>query len=147
MSADAVVYLDTSALAKWYLNEANSDAFADWMRRQEHACISSLTLAEMRCLLARRRRRREISHELEREIYATFSEDVRLGHILLRPMKDGHAMDAVHLMERLSTLPLRTLDALHLAAARDLGCDRLATADRIMARAAEALGMEAVRFD
>lgn len=146
MSADAV-YLDTSALAKWYLNEANSEAFADWMQGQDSACISGLTLAEMRCLLARRRRRGDFSRELEQEIYATFSEDIRLGHILLRPLKDEHATDAVHLMERLSRLPLRTLDALHLAAARDLGCGRLATADRIMARAAEALGMEVVRFD
>ena len=141
------VYIDTTALAKWYLNEANSEAFADWIRGQDDVCISSLTLVEMRCLLARRRRCGDFSGELEQEIYAAFSDDVERGHLFLRPLKDEHAMAAVRLIDRLSHLPLRTLDALHLSVARDLGCEQMATADRIMAQAAEALQMEVVRFD
>jgi len=42
--------------------------------------------------------------------------------------------------------PLRSLDALHLAIARDAGCASIATADRVLADAAAALGLEAVRF-
>ncbi len=29
-----MVYLDTSALAKWYLNEARSDDFASWIQHE-----------------------------------------------------------------------------------------------------------------
>jgi len=141
------VYIDTSALAKWYLNETNSEAFSDWMQRQDDACISTLTVTEMRCLLARRRRGGDIGPELEREIFAVFNDDIREGHVFLRPLADAHALEASRLIERMTDIPLRTLDALHLAIARDAGCSRLATADRIMARAAAELEMEAIRFD
>lgn len=49
-----MAYIDTSALAKWYLPEAGSEAFAEWMGQWEDTCISSLTITEFRCLLARR---------------------------------------------------------------------------------------------
>jgi len=141
------VYIDTSALAKWYVNEANSEAFADWIRQQNDACISSLTVTEMRCLLARRQRTGDFSKDVEQEIFAAFSDDIQLGHIFLRPLKDEHAAMATHLVDQLPQLPLRTLDALHLAIARALACKHIATADRVMAEAAEALHMKAVRFD
>ena len=32
MGADQRAYLDTSALAKWYLNEAGSEAFVEFCR-------------------------------------------------------------------------------------------------------------------
>jgi predicted nucleic acid-binding protein len=50
------------------------------------------------------------------------------------------------LLERLAGQSLRTLDALHLAIAHGVGTSLLATADRKMARAAEALGMATVTF-
>ena len=58
------VYLDTSALAKWYLNEARSQEFTVWFQTQPDVHLSSLTLTEFRCLLARRRRAGELSKEL-----------------------------------------------------------------------------------
>jgi predicted nucleic acid-binding protein len=43
-------------------------------------------------------------------------------------------------------IPLRTLDALHLAAVRSSGVATLATADRVMAAAAAALGLACQTF-
>jgi predicted nucleic acid-binding protein len=40
----ALAYVDTSALAKWYLPEKNSEAFAAWMQAQTETCISTLTI-------------------------------------------------------------------------------------------------------
>ena len=60
-----MVYIDTSALAKWYLNESRSEDFAAWIQTEAGAHISTLTVVEMRCLLARRRRNQELSTELE----------------------------------------------------------------------------------
>jgi predicted nucleic acid-binding protein len=65
MSADHRAYLDTSALAKWYLNEAGSEAFVEFLQGLGAALISSLTVTEMRCLLSRRRRMGDLSVELE----------------------------------------------------------------------------------
>ncbi|HSO72847.1 MAG TPA: PIN domain-containing protein [Thermodesulfobacteriota bacterium] len=49
-------------------------------------------------------------------------------------------------MNQFSDSSLATLDALHLALAREIGAEVLATADRNMADAAEAMGLEVVRF-
>ena len=37
-----MVYLDTSALAKWYLNEPRSEDFAAWMQEQDDTHIRTL---------------------------------------------------------------------------------------------------------
>ena len=61
-------------------------------------------------------------------------------------MPSGLAAAAVHLLHQYSESSLATLDALHLALAKEIGLEILATADRIMADAAEAMGLEVVRF-
>ncbi len=47
-------YIDTSALAKWYLPEHGSELLAEWMQQRKDTYISSLTITEFRCLLASR---------------------------------------------------------------------------------------------
>jgi uncharacterized protein len=68
MSAEPA-YIDTSALAKWYLPEPGSDAFVDFVPGQERAAISRLTTVELRCLLARRRRAGDITAQHERDAW------------------------------------------------------------------------------
>jgi uncharacterized protein len=141
------VYLDTSALAKWYLDEPGSEAFAEWIQSEdEEIWISSLTVVEMRCLLARRRRYREITAEQEELAFSSFREDVDRAFLFLQPVEDRFVTAALHLIDRLSDLPLRTLDALHLSIARDLPAERLATADVVMAEAGRALKLEIEQF-
>ena len=139
-------YVDTSALAKWYLNEPLSDAVETYLRSLPAAAISSLTAVEMRCLLARRRRAMEITAEQEMRCQAVFEDDVGEGYLRLLPLEDFHAQAAVRLIETLPGHPLRTLDALHLAITRAAGIEIVATADRVMAEAAEALGLSAKTF-
>ena len=145
MNADPT-YVDTSALAKWYLPEPGSDAFVDFIRSQDSAAISRLTTIELRCLLARRRRAGDITVQHERDAWSTFEGDIRAGHLHVEALSDAHAVTACDLLEQLHDLPVRTLDAFHLAIARSLAVGVLATADRVMARAAEALGMTAMMF-
>ena len=141
-----MVYLDTSALAKWYLNEPRSEELAEWIRDEDEASISTLTQVEMRCLLARRRRSGQISTEIEQRAFATFQEDVDRSFLFLQPVEDHVLLAAIHLMDRLHEHPLRSLDALHLSIARDLQVERLATADAVMADAATALVLGVVWF-
>ena len=142
-----MVYVDTSALAKWYLNERGSEEFADWIIAQPEPWISTLTSLEMRCLLARRRRAGEITPETEEQAFSAFEEDLANGHLFLHPVDDDAVQGGLVLVRRLSDVPLRTLDAFHLALARQLGALQLATADATMADAAAALDLEVVRFD
>jgi predicted nucleic acid-binding protein len=140
-------YIDTSALAKWYLNEPRSEEFEIFIRRQESAAISRLTVLEFRSLLARRRRSKEIDPRIENRVFSTFETDVRKGFLVVHPLQDAHALAAIEILARLRNHPLRSLDALHLAIAQDLGAMCMATADRVLAEAAAALGLKTERFD
>ena len=74
------------------------------------------------------------------------STDIQDGLLTVSPASDLHFVKAFHLMGELAELPLRTLDALHLATAQTLETTTLATADDVMRRAAQALGITVVYF-
>lgn len=141
------VYVDTSALAKWYVPESRSDDFEAWIRRRSAPTISSLTVVEMRCLLARRRRNRSLDREDESRANRLFRLDIDQRHLIVEPVADGDVRAAAHLIDRFPARPLRALDAIHLTICTARGMEHLATADSIMAAAAEELGIEVTRFD
>jgi uncharacterized protein len=147
MNDNGVVYFDTSALAKWYLNEARSEDVESYLQNRAPVLISDLTVIEFRCLLARRRRNGELDFALENRIFSTFQEDIRLGHLECSPVPDGVFSAAVNLISVVTEAPLRTQDALHLAIARALSAETVATADQVIIRAADALGLSVARFD
>ena len=149
MSAEsraASAYLDTSALAKWYVNEPGSDAFVAYLQGLDSAVISSLTRVEMRSLFARRRRMGDFDAALEAILFSAFLDDIASGALLVQPVDDARYDDAVNLIGRYPEHPLRTLDALHLCVARQLGLEILATADATMAEAARTMGFAVERF-
>lgn len=142
-----IVYFDTSALAKWYLNEPRSDAVEKYIQEHGPVAISDLTVVEMRSLLARRRREKNIDATTETRVFAAFQEDVRRRFLLCHPLPGDLIEAAVNILSSLPLVPLRTLDALHLAVAKEIGTETIVTADRVMVAGAEAMGFSAVRFD
>jgi len=142
-----VIYFDTSALAKWYLNEERSQDVERYIQEHGPVGISDLTVLEIRCLLARRRREGNIDPKMESRIFATFQEDIRQHFLVCHPFPEGLTAGAVNLVSDHLDLPLRTLEALHLVIAKEIQADKLATADRIMVAAAKAMGLSVVRFD
>jgi hypothetical protein len=139
-------YFDTSALAKWYLNEAKSEEVTRFILDHAPVVTSTLTSVEMRSLLARRRRMGDITPEQEMQIWSAFEEDHRQGFIVSQPITDKIVASASGLIAALFANPLRTLDALQLSAAREGQSSVLATADRVMAAAAKDLGIEVADF-
>lgn len=134
------VYFDTSALAKWYLNESHSEAVEKWIRKSGPVGISDLTIVEMRSLLARRRREKEIDASMENRVFATFDEDIRQGFLVCHPLTTTVAAGAANLISILPHVPLRTWDSLHLSVAREWGAKSIATFDTVMAEAANEMG-------
>ncbi len=146
MGAEQRAYLDTSALAKWYLNEAGSEAFVEFLQGLDSAVISSLSVTEMRSLLSRRRRMGDLSVELESVLFAALLNDIDRGWLQRYPLDDARFAEATNLIARYPEHPLRTLDALHLTVAADLAVSIVATADGVMADAALSMGLQVVRF-
>ncbi|MBK7022392.1 MAG: type II toxin-antitoxin system VapC family toxin [Sulfuritalea sp.] len=140
-----MIYADTSALVKRYLDEPFSAEF-DALLQQNAMAISRLSVVELRCALARRRRNREIDPLRESRINAELAADIQDGTLRVGSIDDENFTTAYHLIGRLAELPLRTLDALHLAAAEQLAVTAFATADKTQAEAAAALGFTVHRF-
>ncbi len=141
-----IIYFDTSALAKWYLNEPKSDQVEGYIQEHGPVHISDLTVVEMRSLLARHRREKNINATLETQIFAAFQEDMRQRSLICHPLPSTFVAATVNILSLLPAVPLRTLDALHLAIARETMAGTVATADRVMALGAEALGLSVTRF-
>jgi predicted nucleic acid-binding protein len=141
-----MVYVDTSALIKRYITEANSDEFDAFFMARTPLAISRMTLVEMRCALARRRRKNEITALLEEQAMDEVRTDIQDGALTVHPINDDQVVHALHLIEQVAPLPLRTLDALHLSAALRLNSHEFATADISQADAAKSLGMTIFTF-
>ncbi|OYY93659.1 MAG: hypothetical protein B7Y41_10425 [Hydrogenophilales bacterium 28-61-23] len=141
-----MVFVDTSALIKRYITEANSDEFDAFFMARTPLAISRLTLVEMRCALARRRRNNEITALLEEQAMDEVRTDIQDGALIVHPINDDQAVHALRLIEQIAPLPLRTLDALHLSAAIRIDAHKFATADKNQAAAAQALGITTFTF-
>lgn len=134
-------YIDTSALLKWYLPEAGSDAFTAWIATQHEASISRLVSVEMHVVLTRKQRIGELTAPQAKRALTTFLADVDDGLFRMQPIGEAHWDEAERLVA-FNTVPgLRTLDALHLAVARIDQAQIFVTADGALAVAARTLGM------
>lgn len=141
-----MVYVDTSALIKRYITEVNSDEFDALFMARSPLATSRLSLVEMRCALARRRRNGEIGEILEAQAMEQVRVDIQDGVLTVHSVSDDQVVQAQHLIERVVPLPLRALDALHLSAAQHITAQEFATADKNQAAAAQALGFSVFTF-
>lgn len=141
-----IAYIDTSALAKCYIREPRSLEVLEWAERHTGATTAVLTLVEFRCMLARRRRAAEIDGALERSALAQFDSHVRNDAWRIHQISFGDYAEARDLIETLPELPLRTLDALHLTAARSINATEFASSDGTQIKAARALGFTVFDF-
>lgn len=103
-------------------------------------------MVEMSCLLGRRRRNHEIDARMEKRVLSLFEEEIAQGFLEVHPLEDRHAIAARGLLAKLPSIPLRTLDALHLAIATDIGAEHIAIADRTLAAAARTLRLRVEWF-
>jgi predicted nucleic acid-binding protein len=126
------LYLDTSALAKLLVDEAESQALRDYLR--QHAAVaratSSLVRTELRRAVAR------VSPELAPGV------ERLIGRLTLLRVDD----DLLDAAGRLVPVSVRSLDALHLVSAERLPTlTALVSYDERMLRAATDLGMPVAR--
>jgi uncharacterized protein len=142
---EEISYVDTSALLKWYVHEPESDDVAAWIESRPVVAFSRLAWLEFRCALNRRVQAGSLSAAIAQSALQRFADDVAAGAFTLLPLRDQQALLADALLARLDR-PLRTLDALHLAAASDIAAAQFATSDRQLAAAAQALGLSVQFF-
>ena len=135
----AAVYLDSSVVVAYYVPEDNSERVQQLYEDLEHPVITELVDLEVIAALSLRRRIGDLERAQARRIVSLFDEHRDAGLYARLHLRADHyrwARDAISRFD----LPLKAPDALHLAAAQGDGL-RLITADRQLARNAEALGI------
>lgn len=130
MSAERATYLDSSAIVKLAVAEPESAALRRYLRRRRPVVASALARTEV-----------------GRALLPLGDEAVRRGADVLARVELLRVSDRVlDVAARLQPPELRSLDAVHLATAQQLGSDlaRVVTYDDRLSRAAAAMGWTVV---
>lgn len=142
----AEAYLDTSVLIKLYLAETFSTEVENFVGEVDGIVISRLSTLEWHCAMACRARTGQITQDYLNLARTEFTRHLAEGYFHIVPYDDPLLNDALRVLDSTNPVPLRTLDAIHLTAARNAGINRIATADDIMRRAAQQLQLEVAYF-
>jgi len=117
LRADAGIYLDSSALAKLYVPEPESDTLEAFLRGRRDLMISELGITEMLSAVARRRREGILTAHQALEIRDAVLADADSGSFHRLDMSPVVHREAERLLFNIESVALRALDALHVAVA------------------------------
>ena len=119
-------YLDTSAALKLVVEESESDALAQSIDHEQPDLVA--------CWLLETELRRAAQREdhLTQQLVSEFLEGVGLYEVPASLFREAGVLPGAH---------LRSLDALHLAAAIRIGVDRVVTYDARLKECARSLGL------
>jgi len=132
------LYLDASALVKLFVQEAESDSLNEALLGARGVILSDLALTEMASALGRRTREGTLTplqaNRLHREALKLATS---CRHVELTPPVHRRAEKLL-----LSTpMPIRALDALHLATALESGAATIVTFDQNLRDVAASQGL------
>jgi len=134
------MYIDSGVLLKLYVPEPESDAVQQAIADAVDVTCSELLLAEFQSALSRKRREGQIDACVADEFMAALRHDVGEGSISIVKLDSSTIEAAVKLLAKMPDgIPLRTLDAIHLAVCLENRLFPLFTTDGVMSKAARHL--------
>jgi uncharacterized protein len=138
------VYIDSSAFAKIYMPEAESEQLENFLRGRQDLMISELCITEVVSAAARRKREGLLNAKQINEIRGAMLADADSGSYRRVAITPTIHRDAERMLRSTESVPLRTLDALHIALALSGRAECIITFDARMANAAVVHGLEIV---
>lgn len=144
-----MLYIDTGLFAKLYVPEPESAAVQAVVSGCDGLLSSELLVTEFASVLQRKMRERSLSKRDETHIWRLFEKHLHEGLMTLVPLNRDVTMRAAALLRDLpGAVPLRSLDAIHLATCRYFAGrgTRLFTGDATMLAAAQALALRVVEL-
>jgi predicted nucleic acid-binding protein len=133
------VYLEGSALVKLLVPEPDSDGLNQALKRAGEVIVSDLALTETASALGRRTREALLTPAESRRLYREARQLAASCRIV--ELTPPVHRQAERLLLTSWKIPLRALDALHVALALDAGAATLATYDPRLRQAAVAHGL------
>lgn len=132
------IYLDASALVKLFVPEPDSDALNAALRGARDVVVSDLALSEMASSMGRRTRDGALTPLESRRLYR---EAIKLAGTCRRAELTPPIHRRAERLLLTLPMPLRTLDALHLACAIDAEVATVVTLDLRLREAAASQGL------
>jgi uncharacterized protein len=131
------VFLDSSALAKRYIQEPGSDRVEEILCGASSLGISMMCVSEVISALCRRRRERMLSQQ----------QYLRAKRALFQDLEDSSVIGITELVvaravELLERWPLRSSDSLQVACAAEWSADLFVSADERQCAAARGYGLQ-----
>jgi predicted nucleic acid-binding protein len=142
LGADTGIYVDSSALAKLYVPEPESDTLETFFRGRRDLMVSELAITEVLSAVARRRREGMLTAHQALEIRDAVLADADSGSFHRLDMSPVVHREAERLLFHAESVALRTLDALHLAVALLGSATHVATYDARMRAATLYAGLK-----
>jgi predicted nucleic acid-binding protein len=138
-----VVFLDTSALAKRYIEETGTEEILSYFNESNQIVLSSITPIEISSVFSRRQREHSFSLEIYDEILTVWKED---QSVFSYTHFDSKLVESAIMIVQKAVI--KTLDAIQLASAYCSPIDKFITADKALCRAAESvLNVEVLLID
>lgn len=143
---DPGVYIDSSALAKLYVPEMESERLDHFLRGRRDLMISELSVTEVISAVARRRREDALTAKQANHIRDAVLSDAGSGSFQRLDLTPAIHREAERMLLSTESVPLRTLDALHIALAVSGEATRVITFDVRIAEAATLHGLQVVQL-
>jgi predicted nucleic acid-binding protein len=141
-----VTYFDAAYVAKCYLNEPRAELVRAVAARATEGLVSSeLARVEFASILARHVREGHLTPIQAARKHRQFAQDERAGvwaWVRVTPTLVEHARAVIGRLP--ASVPVRTLDALHLVSALAAGVREVYTNDRHLLRAASYCDLEGI---
>jgi predicted nucleic acid-binding protein len=138
-------YWDTSTLVKLYAQEPDSCALENYaLSTPSKPVTSRIALYEARATFQRKELEGILQPDYAQKLYAQLLQDVAAGELRLVELgadverEYGQVLDQCY--QQTPPIPLRTLDALHLASAHVAGETEVVATDKRMRDVAKLLG-------
>lgn len=139
-----MAYWDTSSLVKLYAPEADSSVFKAHVVNGATVVTCEIARLELWATLRRKEAAGELGAGGARKALQAYDADVASGLITVEAMDAGAAVEYEAIIDRFHgqapALPLRTLDAIHLASARVSRESEVVATDKRLREAALVLG-------
>ena len=130
------IFLDSSALAKRYLEEPGSDRVEEILFSASALAVSVICLSEVVSALCRCRRDKALSQHQYLEAKQALFKDIEDASVI--SLTDQVVARAIEILER---WPLRSSDSLHVACAAEWSAELFVSADERQCAAARGYGL------
>ena len=136
------IFLDTSALVKYYYPEVGSEKVEAIILKAKQVYLCQIAVTEFASALIKKMRAGTLEKEKQIVVWNVFLDDLNTGQMLLIQLDERHYFKAADIIRDYGRKKsIRTSDFLQLVAALDVPDTKFIAADKFLSRIAIKVGL------